>query len=164
MKIDTNTWHYKLWRKSFSFDEWVPTETDLCRYCHKVFWQLASYAALVAMILAFIGITIAGVVLLGKAWWDHPLLATKIVAAIGGVILAIVLYGRWLNRGRSHREPSTLVGKYARPPSRRSALWSSSLDRKKSYEPREVQTVYCSATPSQPATRLGLLQLPSLQR
>lgn len=114
MKINKDSWHYKLWRKSFSFDERVPTDTDLCRYCHKVFWSLVQYAALVALLIMTAGVAIGLLFLIGKGFWEHPALACEITLGGAAVITAIVLYVRWLNRGRSYSEPTTLVGQYAR--------------------------------------------------
>lgn len=114
MKINKDTWHYKVWRKSFGYREYVPEETDLCRYCHKVFWALVSYAALASMIILTIGLCIALLIMIGRGFWLHTGLAVEITLVGAAVITAIVLYVRWLNRGRSYREPKTLVGKYAK--------------------------------------------------
>lgn len=113
MKINKDSWHYKLWRKSFSFGERVPEDTDLCRYCHKVFWALVGYAALASMCIFLVVTVIMLLGLIGRGFWLHTGLAIKITLAATTAITAIVLYVRWLNRGRSYREPTTLVGKYA---------------------------------------------------
>lgn len=113
MKINKDSWHYKLWRKSFSFDERVPQETDLCRYCHKVFWQLVGYAALASMCCVLAALVIMLLIGIGRGFWLHTALALEITLGSAAVIAAVVFYVRWLNRGRSYREPQTLVGKYA---------------------------------------------------
>jgi membrane protein implicated in regulation of membrane protease activity len=113
VKINKDSWHYKLWRKSFTFGERVPEDTDLCRYCHKVFWQLVAYAALASMVVVLIGLVIALLVMIGRAAWLHAGLALEITLGSAAAIAAVVFYVRWLNRGRSYREPKTLVGKYA---------------------------------------------------
>jgi hypothetical protein len=114
MKLNKNSWHYKLWRKSFTFDERAPEETDLCRYCHKVFWQLVSYAALASMVVTLVIMCLWGLYLfIVKGLGQHTLLTLEIVAGIAATVTALVLYVRWLTRGRSYREPKTLVGKFA---------------------------------------------------
>lgn len=114
MKINTETWHYKLWRKSFSHGEYIPDETDLCRYCHRVFWQVIGYAAFACMILALIGCALA---LLGmfvyKGLYQNTAVTLEVTAAIAVAVTLVVLYVRWLNRGKSYRRPQTLIGKYA---------------------------------------------------
>ena len=114
MKINKDSWHYKLWRKSYSFDERVPQDTDLCRYCHKVFWQLVAYAAFCSMIVVAAVLCIALLVMIGRGFWLHPGLAFQITAGLFVGISALIFYVRWLHRGRTYREPKTLVGKYAR--------------------------------------------------
>lgn len=114
MKINKDSWHYKLWRKSFSFDERVPQETDLCRYCHKVFWALVGYAALASMVVALGVMIIVILVMIGRGFWLHTGLAVEITLGVAAAVTAIVLYVRWLNRGRSYSEPKTLVGQYAK--------------------------------------------------
>ncbi len=114
MKINTETWHYKLWRKSFSHGDYIPDETDLCRYCHKVFWQLVGYAAMACMILVTIGMLLAMVgMFIYKGLYLNTSVTLEVTGAIAVIIVGIVLYVRWLNRGKSYRQPQTLIGKYA---------------------------------------------------
>lgn len=116
MKINKDSWHYKVWRKSFQYKSNIPEETDLCRYCHKVFWALVGYAALVSLLCVSVG-GLAAVVFYVygyKGLWLHTLPTVLGTLAVATVILAIVFYNRWLNRGRSYSEPKTLVGQYAR--------------------------------------------------
>lgn len=110
MKINKDTWHYKLWRKSFTYRESVPEETDLCRYCHKVFWQAMGIAMVVAMVVALIGLSLAMLFMLGRGFWFHPLVALKITGVIIAVVVPIVLYTRWLNSKRVYKPaPKGLV-------------------------------------------------------
>lgn len=115
MKINKDTWHYKLWLKSFS-DKWeVPRETDLCRYCHRVFWKLAGIALLGTMVVVTIGMAIALLVIIAyQGFWLHTGTFMKVVGAAVLAITLIVLYVRWLKEKRHRPEPKTLVGKYAR--------------------------------------------------
>lgn len=112
MTLNTNSWHYKLWCGSFSSYEHRPTSTDLCRYCHRVFWQLVAYGFMIGAIgLCVFALTYG----LGyKLLWQHPV-PTLIVGAIAGtIILLVVLYNRWLHGSPSYTQPKTLAGKYAR--------------------------------------------------
>lgn len=98
MKINKDTWHYNLWRKSFPYRENVPEETDLCRYCHKVFWQIMGIAALAGMILAGVGcLLVLAFMLVYQGFWLHTLTTFKVIGVGIAVIVPIVLYVRWLN-------------------------------------------------------------------
>ena len=115
MKINKDSWHYKLWRSSFAYDERRPGSTDLCRYCHRVFWQVVLRAMFVTIGLVAVGMVLMVLwMLITKALIPHPLTTLGIAAGIAAAITAIVLYVKWLNRSRSYREPQTLIGKYAR--------------------------------------------------
>jgi hypothetical protein len=113
VKLNTNSWHYKMWAGSFSSYETKPYNTDLCRYCHRVFWQLVLRGMLGLMIAALVWMVCYGGLYQGL--WLHTKVALIIGGTIVGVIGLIVLYTRWLHGGRGYqREPKTLVGKYAR--------------------------------------------------
>lgn len=114
MKINKDSWHYKLWAKTFDRHE-IPEETDLCRYCHKVFWQCFAIACFVSMIIVAVVMALALLVMLGRAFWLHTGVALQVTVAIAAAITVLVLYVRWLTRSRYSRpEPKTLVGQYAR--------------------------------------------------
>lgn len=108
MILKTDSWHYKLWEGSFGFDKKPPPSTDLCRYCHRVFWQIVARIVFVCMV----GITLAvigyGVI------YEGFILHTKITFAATGVIVLLVTsvgaYFYWLNHKGD--EPKTLVGKW----------------------------------------------------
>lgn len=103
MKINKDSWHYKLWVKSFGYRPHydIPKDTDLCRYCHKVFWQLVSIGMLASMLLIFAGgILLLTALLLYKGVWLNPMIALKVVGIGGAIIVPIVLYNRWLNSNR----------------------------------------------------------------
>ncbi len=113
MKIDKSSWHYKLWRKSFE-DKWrVPEETDLCRYCHRVFWQVLGIAALAGMVLVCIGCLLG---LLGmflyKGLWQNTGVTLTVLAIGGAIIGLIVLYVKWL-KGGPKKQNTTLLGSWA---------------------------------------------------
>ncbi len=114
MKINKQSWHYKLWRKSFSDKLDIPDDTDLCRYCHRVFWQVIGYAALAGMVLVTVGAALGLLFLIAyHGFWLHTGTALKVIAIGAAVIGLIVLYVRWLKGNRYKRTPKTLVGKYA---------------------------------------------------
>lgn len=112
MKLNKNSWHYKMWANSFDSYDRAPLSTDLCRYCHKVFWQLFIRGLMVVMVGALLWMLGYG------ALYQGLFLHTKVALIIGGTIAAvlgaIILYARWLHGGRRYSEPKTLVGKYAR--------------------------------------------------
>jgi hypothetical protein len=112
VRLNTNSWHYKMWKGSFGYHENVPRSTDLCRYCHRVFWQLVMRAMLGIMIAALLWMVVYGGLYQGLIL--HTKIALIVGGTIAGIIGVIVLYTRWLHGGRNYREPKTLVGKYAR--------------------------------------------------
>ncbi len=112
MRLNTKSWHYKLWAGSFSHYEHRPTSTDLCRYCHRVFWQLVLYAFMFGCIGMLIFMLGYGAIYQGLVL--HTKVALIVGGAIAAVIGAVVLYTRWLHGSPSYQQPKTLVGKYAR--------------------------------------------------
>jgi hypothetical protein len=113
MKLNTNSWHYKMWYDSFDYHETIPKNTDLCRYCHRVFWRLMVYAFLYLSIAALAFLLVYGAIYQGL--WRHTkdtLIFAGVLTAIG---IPIVLYVRWFHGERFEPdEPKTLLGKYAR--------------------------------------------------
>lgn len=112
MTLDKNSWHYKLWASGYDRGD-LPSSTDLCRYCHRVFWQLFIRGLMVVMVGALLWMLGYG------ALYQGLFLHTKVALIVGGsiaaVIGAIILYARWLHGDRKYKpEPKTLVGKYAR--------------------------------------------------
>lgn len=108
MKFRTNSWHYKLWEESFKVGERPPETTDLCRYCHRVFWMVMWIA-----IFAFFALTI----LVGLAWiifyaglYQHTVGTLEVLAGVAVLIGGMWLYNRWLYG--KQREPKTLVGQW----------------------------------------------------
>lgn len=98
MKINKETWHYKLWKKSFHYREEIPEETDLCRYCHKVFWQLIGIGVLASMILTAIGCCLVLLFMLAyQGFYLHTLTTLKVIGVGIVVVVPIVFYVRWLN-------------------------------------------------------------------
>lgn len=114
MKLNRNSWHYKVWAKSFDSYTGPPASTDLCRYCHRIFWQLVSYAILACLALAAVsGCVFLAYMLIWKALIPHFGTTLLVVGVIAAVIIAIGLYSRWLNGKRQYdQEPRTLVGQY----------------------------------------------------
>lgn len=112
MKLNRNSWHYKLWAGTFEDRSYVPRDTDLCRYCHKVFWAVVLRAFMFGALA--VAVVMGAYLLFYKGLYLHPLTFLEVTAIIASVIGAIVLYVRWINGRRSYQEPKTLVGKYAR--------------------------------------------------
>lgn len=115
MRLNRNSWHYKVWARSF--DDWdnVPASTDLCRYCHRVFWQLVAYAIIGCLALIAAGMCVWMVYLLiWKALIPHLGPALLFIGGVVVVIAAIAMYVRWLYGKRPNKEPKTLAGHYLR--------------------------------------------------
>jgi len=110
MKLNRNSWHYKMWENSF--EDFVPHTTDLCRYCHRIFWQLMFYVlmGLIALTMLYL----ACYCLIYRCLILHPLATLIFVGVVATLLAAITFYHRWLNRNRSYQEPKTLVGKWMR--------------------------------------------------
>lgn len=111
MKINKNSWHYKLWSNGIGrYGKTIPTQTDLCRYCHRIFWVCLLY---VLMAFAFVYIIGAvGYLIFYLGLFLHTLLTLGIIGAVvvGGTL--VYLYICWFDNKES-AEPTTLVGKYA---------------------------------------------------
>ena len=113
VKLNTNSWHYKMWANSFSSYESKPYTTDLCRYCHRVFWQLVARAFLGVMIGVLCWMLVWGGLYQGL--YLHTKLALCIVGAIALILGVVIGYSKWMHGDRGYRsEPKTLAGKYAR--------------------------------------------------
>lgn len=110
MKLNKNSWHYKLWDDSFDAYTSRPVSTDLCRYCHRVFWQLMFWAFVSVCGIGLLWAFVYGGIYQGLI--RHTLLTLTIIGITGTVIGVFALYTWWINRDRSYREPTTLVGKY----------------------------------------------------
>lgn len=109
MQINKNSWHYKLWAKTYDYRD-EPSSTDLCRYCHRVFWRLMVYLLLAVMSIYVIGMI--GYFVFYQGLFHHTLLTLGIGAVIAVGITALVLYNRWLDGNKTKAEPATLVGQY----------------------------------------------------
>lgn len=109
MKINKNTWHYKLWKKSF-LEGAEPAETDLCRYCHKVFWQVLGIVVFGAMILG--GIAWLLFLFFYQGLWLHPLTTLIVVAAIAAIVTVVACYNRWMNAPVRPTKERGLVGSW----------------------------------------------------
>jgi|SRR5271166_3176398 len=114
MKLNKDSWHYKLWSSSFDVYEIKPVSTDLCRYCHKVFWQVMGWICFVIMLATLADVIAYCFIYKGLVCNTVPTLIVTGVL-LSGVVL-VWLYARWLHRGRNppvNHEPQTLVGKWA---------------------------------------------------
>lgn len=114
MKINTNSWHYKLWVKSYEDgNTWVPEHIDLCRYCHRVFWKMMSYVLGAALALGILGSIVYAIYCVAI----HFLLVVELIGIILVVLVVLILPGfyiYWLNSRPNiyNPEPKTLVGKW----------------------------------------------------
>lgn len=111
MNINTSSWHYKLWLQSFADRSLVPHDTDLCRYCHRVFWILAFYGFLAILGAVFVGMCAMMLYFVGAASIAHTGTMAKIIGSIVCAIVPVALYMKWINRSHSE-EPKTLIGKW----------------------------------------------------
>jgi RsiW-degrading membrane proteinase PrsW (M82 family) len=110
MKLNKNSWHYKLWAGSFS-DKDRPSSMDLCRYCHRVFWQLFLRAALVFTVGTAAFLFCFGFIYKGLICNTKPTLIMSSI--LGTLIILMVLYNKWLDSyNKNKAEPKTLVGKW----------------------------------------------------
>lgn len=114
MKLNTNSWHYKLWDNSFGND-YRPKSTDLCHYCHRVFWQIVYYAMLGSMIAAIVvfGLYAVTYFLIYQAFCLHTKITLIAAGALIVVFTMVVSYAYWFSSDtRLKAEPNTLLGKW----------------------------------------------------
>lgn len=111
MQINKNSWHYKVWASTFDTYNPAPESTDLCRYCHRIFWRLALYMTLIAMTIFSVGMLAYGIFY--KGLYQNTMATLILTAIIGVVVGSLYLYNRWLNGNKYATEPKTLIGKYA---------------------------------------------------
>lgn len=112
MQLNKKSWHYKMWDSTFTDYETKPKSTDLCRYCHRVFWKLVLITLVVSLMLTCVGILGYSIIYLGLILHTVPTLISIGSCAITGAL--IYLYVKWLDSRNNYREPTTLVGKYAK--------------------------------------------------
>lgn len=111
MKLNKNSWHYKVWRDTFRSYDGAPDNTDLCRYCHRIFWRLLLWAFL---LFGTLGCLVALIVLLIQGLIYHTAAVIISIMIVVGFIITLAFYDRWLNGKKEPAEPRTLIGKYAR--------------------------------------------------
>lgn len=107
MKINKNAWHYKLWKKSFNGSD-PPNETDLCRYCHKVFWSVLGLSVFFSMVAFLVGLLCYLVLYLGL--WQHTGMTLLVGAGLAVLVGTVYLYDKWLNGKRT--VSTGVVGSY----------------------------------------------------
>jgi len=107
MKINKNSWHYKLYRLSYSFwnmEEYMPRyETNLCQYCRHTIISLF-FATLVSGFLAMMACFCLAT--LGWGIWHYPMMAKVfgcIVLGIAAIFGAVYYFTS---------DTSELVGEY----------------------------------------------------
>lgn len=110
MKLNKDSWHYKLWCDTFDVYEPVPTSTDLCRYCHRIFWRGFLYIVMAIMVIA--AFFVVGYAFIYKCLIQNTFITLTICGVLLGIVGIIVLYIMWLKRDRGYRKPKTLVGKW----------------------------------------------------
>lgn len=110
MNLSKNSWHYRLWASTYDKGG-QPDSTDLCRYCHRVFWKLVLWAFLVCFIAS--AIAWACYLFLYQGLYLHTVSFLVAMAIVASILGTIVWYVNWLTRGRTQSEPRTLIGKFA---------------------------------------------------
>jgi uncharacterized membrane protein YfbV (UPF0208 family) len=96
MKINKDTWHYKLWDKSYGYDM-PPDNTNLCDYCKKIFWEVSARVLLVLIALLAIGILIGGPCFaIYAACWKHNYEALTMCGVITASAVAVVGVMTWI--------------------------------------------------------------------
>lgn len=111
MQLNKNSWHYKVWSGSFDRYQGVPTSTDLCRYCHRIFWRLVLWTALASMLLWFAGTFLW--LLIYKGLVLNTLITLEILGGVAVFVGLVALYTMWISGSRVKSQPKTLVGKWA---------------------------------------------------
>ena len=85
MKVNKNSWHYKLWRK-YGGDEFLGS-VSLCGYVQRLFWVSLFVAALATVMAICVGTIVAGLV---SATIHHPVVVG--CAALGMALLFGAVY------------------------------------------------------------------------
>lgn len=107
MNIDKSSWHYKVWLKSFERPYNAPERTDLCHYCHRIFWGLlVNYLVPTALAVCGIGGAVVIVLSIIRVFYLHTVASIAVTIGIVAAVAVIVIYVRWFIH-----EPRSFVGK-----------------------------------------------------
>ena|SRR5271165_439740 len=90
MILHKNSWHYKLYEFTFSSHIEVPTTTNLCSYCQRIFWH-----GLLWFFLASTIIFIVGYGYLYSALYLHTIKTIIYTLVVIGIFFSIVLLACW---------------------------------------------------------------------
>lgn len=96
MIINKNSWHYKFWSWTYTnrwFDEYPPTQTNLCSYVQRMLWTPLYLLILTVFFLAVALTLVGGTVFLEyKAWSTHPYVSLGIHIGLPLLIAICVGY------------------------------------------------------------------------
>ena len=113
MVLKKNTWHYKVWLRSYGdrYNRRVPETTNLCSYFHRVFWLSLAYLML-GFMLAVIACAVSYQVFY-VGFWQH----TKIAFIWLGVfvlVIGLIIGAVWWAEERKYRDKKEpgLFGKW----------------------------------------------------
>jgi hypothetical protein len=85
MKIRKDSWHYKLYEKSYSEHRFPASNTNLCKY----FWRVIGGTIYLAFCIAVICAVLIG---LGFLFYEHTLISVSVVAVGVAIVGLCVLY------------------------------------------------------------------------
>jgi len=85
MKIQKDSWHYKLYEKSYSEHRFPASNTNLCKY----FWRVLGGTILLAFQVASVSIVLGAI---GFLFYKYTLIMVSVVAVIAAIVGLYVLY------------------------------------------------------------------------
>lgn len=85
MKIRKDSWHYKLYEKSYSEHRFPESNTNLCKY----FWRVIGGTILLAFQVASVCIVLGAI---GFLFYKYTLISVSVVAVIAAIVGLYVLY------------------------------------------------------------------------
>lgn len=85
MKIRTDSWHYKLYERSYSQLQFPAQNTNLCKY----FWRVIGGTLYVAFLATVLGAILGGI---GFLFYKYTLVSFTVAGCIAAIIGLIFLY------------------------------------------------------------------------
>jgi uncharacterized membrane protein len=93
MQINTNSWHYKLYRFTYTaLDSYPPGQTNLCQYVQRTFWGTLLNITIGAFFALGFAVLITGI---AKLIWHYPLICLGTISAIILWVAIVVAFLRW---------------------------------------------------------------------
>lgn len=95
MTIDRNSWHYKLWYRTY----WRNGETpnyypNLCSYVQRIFWLGILYYIILAL-LALLVISMLSYTILYMGLYQHTKITLMIMGGAAALLGSIALFFHW---------------------------------------------------------------------